>query len=250
MKSWPLIFLFISMFSPAHAYATVLRACSLSLPPQTMLDSQGQPDGLAVKTLQAVARQLNWNLSIDYMPWMRVVHGAQRGECDLVLTALRRPDYEDFMAFPATPILDQANVLVIRHGAAVHFDGDLEAFMRRYSLGIYQDKAVNPQFEQLRYEPWARILLSNSPQQNIERLLAGRFDAVVENDLTAFYALRSLGREEKISVLSPALSVTPAYVTFPLAGKAIGMLKVFDQALSDFKGTREFQTLQLTYLGH
>ena len=250
MKFLPLVFWGISAFLPAHAADITLRACSLNLPPQTMPDRQGQPDGLAVKTLQAVARQLNWHLNIDYMPWMRVVHGAQRGECDLVLTALRRPDYEAFMAFPATPILDQANVLVIRRGADVHFAGDLEAFMRRYSLGLYQDKTVNPQFEQLRYEPWTRILISNSPQQNIERLLAGRFDAAVENDLTARYELQSLGRSAEVTVLSPPLSVTPAYVTFPLTGKATGMLKAFDQALSDFKGTREFQTLQLTYLGH
>lgn len=239
----------LALSSAAQAEEPSLRACSLPLPPQTMLDKQGQPDGYAVKILQAVANRLHWRLHIDYMPWMRVVADAQQGKCDLMLTVLRRDDYESYMVFPQTPILDQTNVLVVRRDQGIAYHGDLEAFMRQYSVGLYRDKAVDNDFERLRRADWARVDLANTPLQNIEKLLAGRFDAAIENDLTAVYALRGLGRLQEAQLLRPALNVTPAYVTFPHAGKATGKVAAFDKALLAFKRTAEFRTLQATYLG-
>lgn len=239
----------LALSSVAQAEGPALRACSLPLPPQTMQDVQGRPDGYAVKILQAVATRLHWRLRIDYMPWMRVVADAQQGKCDLMLTVLRRDDYESYMVFPQTPILDQTNVLVVRRDQGIAYNGDLEAFMRQHSIGLYRDKAVDNDFERLRRAAWARVDLANTPVQNIEKLLAGRFDAAIENDLTAVYTLRGLGRLQEAQLLRPALNVTPAYVTFPHAGKATDKVAAFDAALRAFKRTAEFRRLKATYLG-
>lgn len=244
-----LLLLTLVLSTNAQAEGLALRACSLPLPPQTMLDEQGKPDGYAVKILQAVAKRLHWQLRIDYMPWMRVVADAQQGKCDLMLTVLRRDDYESYMVFPRTPILDQTNVLVVRRSQDIAYSGDLESFMRQYSIGLYRDKAVDNDFERLRRANWARVDLANTPLQNIEKLLAGRFDAAIENDLTAVYSLRGLGRLQEARLLRPPLNVTPAYVTFPHAGKATGLVAAFDAALIAYKRTAEFHRLQATYLG-
>jgi polar amino acid transport system substrate-binding protein len=244
-----LLALALSANANVNAEGPVLRACSLPLPPQTMLDKQGQPDGYAVKILQAVAQRLHWQLHIDYMPWMRVVADAQQGKCDLMLTVLRRDDYESYMVFPQTPILDQTNVLVVRRKQGIVYNGDLEAFMRQHSVGLYRDKALDNDFERLRRADWARVDLANTPAQNIEKLLAGRFDAAIENDLTAVHVLRGLGRLQEAQLLRPPLNVTPAYVTFPHAGKATDKVAAFDKALLAFKRTAEFRQLQAIYLG-
>lgn len=254
-RPWPrgvvqlCLLLLLNLGLCGHAGAALkLRACSLPLPPQTMLDVQGQPDGYAVKILQAVAQRLDWQLHIDYMPWMRVVAEAKQGKCDLMLTVLRRDDYASYMLFPATPILEQTNVLVVRRDHGIDYQGDLEAFMRRHSVGLYRDKAVDDAFERLRRAPWARVDLANTPLQNIEKLLAGRFDAAIENDLTAVYTLRGLGRLAEAKLLRPPLNVTPAYVTFPLAGQATTQVGAFDVALREFQRSAAFRRLQATYL--
>jgi polar amino acid transport system substrate-binding protein len=224
------------------------RACSLPLPPQTMLDQQGQPDGFAVKVLQAVAEQLGWSVKIAYMPWIRVVESAKQGRCDLVLTALQRGDYATYMTFPQTPVLYQNNVLLVRRHSAIQFDGDLERFMRNHSVGLYRDKAVDERFEVLRRQPWARIVTSNNAKQNLERLTRARFDAAIENQMTAVYELQALGRLDQVEFLSPPLNITPAYITFPHAGRAQDKVAEFDAALSRFKTSAAFKAIEKRYL--
>ena len=180
----------------------ILRVCSLPLPPQTMLNAKHQPDGLAVKILQQVAPPLHWQLRIHYMPWLRVVAQAKRGQCDLVLTVLHRQDYESYMRFPKTAVLDQSNVLLVRQNSAILYHGDLEAFMRAHSIGLYSDKAVDQDFERLRVAPWARIDLADSTEQNMQKLVAGRFDAALENELSAMVALLAFENNGAVNAIN------------------------------------------------
>ncbi len=228
--------------------ATRIRACSLPLPPQTML-TDGKPDGFAVKILEAVASKLHWQLEFFYSPWLRVVEDAKQGECDVVLTVLDRDDYASYMVFPKVPVLSQENVLVVKRGSGIQYNGVLESFMRAHTIGLYRDKAVDQHFESLRRASWARIELANSSELVMRMLFAGRFDAAIENSLTAVYELNRLGRLADAELLSPPLNVTPAYITFPKAGKALGLIGDFDAALSAFKRSNEFHVLEKRYLG-
>lgn len=225
-----------------------IRACSLPLPPQTML-TDGKPDGFAVKMLEAVASKLNWQLEFMYAPWVRVVEEAKKGECDVVLTVLDRDDYASYMVFPKVPVLNQENVLLVKRGSGIHYSGNLETFMREHSIGLYRDKAVDQQFENLRRAPWARIELAGSSELIMRMLLAGRFDAAIENSLTAVHELNRMGRLADVELLSPPLNVTPAYITFPKAGKALGLVSDFDVELSAFKRSNEFRALEKRYFG-
>ena len=227
-----------------------VRVCSLSLPPQTMQDKDGNPDGFAVHILQAVAKQLNWKLDYSYFPWMRVVLKAKRGKCDLMMTVLKRDDYKQFMAFPKESVINQKNVLIVRHDSEIQYSGDLEVFMRKYVIGLYMDKAVDENFEKIRKAPWAKIVTVAQPVQVIKMLIAGRFDAAIENHLTSVYYLKGIGGLDSVEILSPPLNITPAYITFPLAGRLSEKnIAEFDSAMVDFKKTDNYQKLKNSYLG-
>jgi len=50
----------LSLFSTSPlADMHEVRVCSLELPPQTMLNKDGKPDGFAVRILQGVSKGLN-----------------------------------------------------------------------------------------------------------------------------------------------------------------------------------------------
>ncbi|CAM2864341.1 ABC transporter substrate-binding protein [Shewanella amazonensis] len=226
-----------------------VRVCSLNLAPQTMLNEQGQPDGYAVKILEAIAARLNWRLSIQYYPWVRVVHLAQQGDCDIVLTVLMREDYAQYMAFPAEPILMQRNVIAVRKGSHMQYDGNMANFVRKHSIAMYRDKAINDEFQQYRDAPWANIQLTKDAETNFKMLLLNRVEAVFENDLTAIMVLKKLNQLEQVTLLHPPLNETPAYITFPKAGKLAHSTALFDKAMADFKQTQTYQALQMEYLG-
>lgn len=230
---------------PAPAMAQEMPpfiACSLPLPPHTMPGPDGKPSGYATQTLQAVARRAGWSVSVRYMPWLRVVDEAQRGKCDLVYTVLKRTDYEAFLVFPKEPLQMRANVLLVMRGRGIRYDGDLASFMRRHSVGLYRDKAVNDSFEALRHAPWARVDEAVDAHQNMLKLLAGRFDAAIENEQTAIHELKAIGREQDVEVLKPALNEVAAYVAFPKAGRLAGQAAVFDRAMREFKSTSASMT--------
>ena len=240
--------LFDIQFIRADETITNVRACSLILPPQTMIDKNGKPEGYAVEILESVGRKLNWKISYTYASWMRVVRLAKQGACDVVLTVLRRKDYESFMIFPKIPILNQENVLVILKKNNFNYDGDLEKFMRAHSVGLYQDKAIDDEFEKIRRSSWARIELTTSSQSVMKMLLYGRFDAAIENSLTAIYELRGMGRLHDVKLLTPALNITPAYITFPKAGKMLADIEKFDKEVAKFKTSSEYRVLEKYYL--
>lgn len=240
----------VALFSvPTPAQAQRWVACSLPLAPHTMPDAQGQAAGYASEVLLAVARQLDWSLEVRYMPWLRVVHEAQLGHCDLVYTVLRRSDYEQFLLYPREAVQQRRNVLLVRADSDIRFDGDLERFMRQHTVGLYQDKAVDERFERLRRAPWARVDISIDAAQNMSKLLHGRFDAAIENDMTAVHELRQLGRLKEVTILQPALNTVPAYIAFPRAGRLVAQMARFDRAMAAFRKSPQFEAINHRYRG-
>lgn len=230
------------------AYAKPYVACSLPLPPHTMPDSDGTPTGYASEVLLALAKRLNWSLDVRFMPWLRVVEQAKAGHCDLVYTVLKRNDYEEFMVFPAEPLSLRRNVLLVRADSGITYDGDLESFMRRHSVGLYQDKAVDERFERLRRAPWAKVDVANDAEHNMKKFAALRFDAAIENEMTAIYWLRQQGQAQLAVVLEPPLNVTHAYVAFPKAGRLARAAPQFDVQMAAFRRTAAAKLLEQRYL--
>ncbi|HEY8026246.1 MAG TPA: transporter substrate-binding domain-containing protein [Burkholderiaceae bacterium] len=221
----------------------------MPLPPQTMQDKNGLPTGYATSILQAVAKRLDWDIDIRYMPWLRVVADSKMGQCDIAYTVLKRPDYEEFLVFPRNWVLEQKNVLVVLRTSDLRFNGNLEQFMRLHTIGLYRDKAVDAQFEKLRRAPWARIELANDPSQNFAKLFMNRFEAAIENDMTTVYEVGKLGRLDEIEILSPPLNITPAYIVFAKAGRLANSINEFDAAMDSFMRSDEVRLLNRQYFG-
>lgn len=243
-----LLICFLTIILPLKAAtAADFTACSLTLPPQTMPDEKSNPDGYASEVLLGVSASLEWSIDVRYMSWLRVVHEAHAGRCDVVYTVLRRTDYEQQFVFPDEPVLDQTNVLLTLRNNNIEFNGDLESFMRHYTLGLYQDKALDDNFENLRRQPWAKIQISVDAAQNLNMLLRNRIDAALENDLTAIYELRKLGKLAQVRILNPSLNTVPAYIVFPKNGRLSSEVTKFNQALIDFKKTNKFNEIRRKY---
>lgn len=247
-RSWRCLALLLLLL-PACVLAQTVRVCSHPLPPHSMPDAQGEPDGYATRVLQGVAAQLGWQLDFRYMPWLRLVADAKAGECDILYTVLKRSDYEAFLNYPRTPVQLRANVLIVRRDSGIRYDGDIEAFMRRYSVGLYRDKAVDERFQTLRRQPWARVDETATPHQNMQKLLAGRFDAAIENNLTAVDELRQLGQLDAVEILQPPINVTEAYIAFPKTGKLHDGPQQFDDAFARFSRSAEFKAINRRYEG-
>jgi polar amino acid transport system substrate-binding protein len=227
--------------------AVALTVCSHNLPPHTFESPSGKATGLASEVLLAVAERLNWTLTITYGTWMRARHDAEQGRCDLIYTLLKKPEYEEFIAYPEQSLADRSNVLLVRKGSGIEYDGYLESFMRNHSIGLYKDKAVSPLFDQLKTQPWARVSEPMQAESVMRMLIAERFDAAIENSATAVYELRQLGLVDQVTILSPPLYVTPAYIGFSKHGQALPLMADFDREMRIFKASKEYKAMVARY---
>lgn len=231
---------------PAYAQ-TSFTVCSHTLPPHTFETPEGKAAGLASEVLLAVAKRLQWHLTINYATWMRARIDTETGRCDMIYTLLKKPEYEEFVRFPEQYITERHNVLVVRSKDGPTFDGDLETFMRTHVIGLYRDKAVSPLFDKLKNEPWVRLESPMHAESVMKMLLAGRVDAAIENSATAVYELRKMGRLNEVHMLKPSLYVTNAFVGFAKKGKAINYVDDFDRELKAFKASPEFRAITARY---
>ncbi len=229
---------------PSQRHFTV---CSHELPPHTFPTAEGKAGGYASAVLLAVADKLGWSLQIQYAPWMRARMDSQEGVCDLIYTILKTPEYERFFVFPEEALADRYNVLIVRKDSGIQYDGNLESFMRQHSVGLYKDKVVSPEFDRLRSTDWARVEEKPRATNIMKMLLAGRFDAAIENRATALYELAAMGHSADITILSPPLSVLPSYIAFSKKGRAVPYLADFNRELKAFKTSPAYTALQLEH---
>lgn len=236
-----------SLLLPVPAKAAIeLLACSHELPPHTYLEN-GRPSGLATEILQEVARRLQWQLSIRYSNWIRTRAMAEAGQCDLIYTILKKDEYEKAFLYPQETLPERRNVFFVRRDRQLQYGGDLEAFMRQFSIGLYRDKAVSPLFDQLKQTTWARLNSPSESESLMRMLLAGRFDAAIENEETGIYELKKLGGRHLIEVLEPPIYVTPAYIAFSRKGRATGLVEAFSRELGHFKHSRQYTEIVEKY---
>lgn len=241
------IFTIVMYFFFADSIFASVRVCSHELPPHTM-SINGSASGFATEVLHLVAKELEWDLKTTYSTWNRLIARARNGECDLVYTILKKPEYELEFSFPDEPIHLRKNVLLVLQNSKIDYNGNLKLFMQKYSIGTYYDKAVSPEFDKYKKEPWAKINYSNKPEENFLKLINNRFDAAIENNMTAAYYLRKIDKEHLVRVLSPAINTTPAYIAFSKNGLMNKEIKKFSEKLKKIKSTKEFISLEFKYM--
>lgn len=226
---------------------TKLTVCSHELPPHTFSSSDGIAKGLASEVLLHIAKDLGWNIEISYSSWVRLRGLSELGTCDIAYTALKKVDYLNFFEYPKEALPDRRAVFIVKSASNIIFDGNLENFLKKYSVGLYKDKAVNDEFDKLKKMPWAKVQEPVRPDLVFPMLLNGRFDAAIEEAQVAIFELKKINKLNQLKFLEPPIQVTPAYIVFPKKGKALGLIKDFDQSFAKFKKSDAYKLLLEKY---
>jgi polar amino acid transport system substrate-binding protein len=68
--------------------------------------------------------------------------------------------------------------------------------------------------------------------------------------LCAIHELRKTGHLDEVEILSPPLSITPAYIVFSQSPESRTRARQYDEVLAAFKKTSKFKILTSRYLPH
>ena len=106
--------------------ARVVKVGVYQNPPKCFVDESGEPAGVFVDLIRAIADEEGWALEFVRGSWMEGLRRVQSGEIDLMPDVAHSPLREDLYAFHAEPVLSDWFQIYARAGADVKSITDLE----------------------------------------------------------------------------------------------------------------------------
>lgn len=202
----------------------------------------GQPAGADFEIVRAVFRQLGHDIHLEFLPWKRCLSMVKEGEADALLDMVRTPDREAYLLFPSEHLSTSNYTLFyltskpITYRSVDDLSGLVIGTRASYSYSELFDNATH-----FIKEPVHDVAL------NIRKLMAGRIDAFVANEVLGERALREHGLEDRISHTQRAISSDGIYIGFSRKRCTKDFVAAYDRALRDFKKKPEFAQIRAKY---
>ncbi len=180
-----------------------------------------EPYGPGVDYAKAIARALGYEPDIQLLPIGRMLANLRDGSLDIGLELGMLEERKAFLLYPDAPCLTTRPSLTVRADnplMAVASAKDLAGMRVGYLLGGYSGSffagTKNVEFEYVSGDSWVA--------QNLAKLLAGRIDAVLDqNEYSCLAEARRKGVESKIKVLPLPVVPVKGYVVFSRAAPGI-----------------------------
>lgn len=160
----------------APAFAETLRYAVFPAPPFIIFNQDDTSEnirGIDVDIARTVAERMNVRLEFIPCTWARALTLMKSGNADILSSAFRKPDREEYMRYIETPLLEQLPVaFYIRSGSDVRINR-FEDLYAVDSVGVLHGASYFARFDK---DPTIRRTVVNTQDQLFEMLLAGRFD--------------------------------------------------------------------------
>ena len=216
--------------------AAAARFCFVEWPPYTVM-RDGQPAGLSVEIYQQASQRMGIQAEFDSLPWGRCLESVLAGHHDAAMDAGRRQRY---VQGPHNTILATMHVWVRQDAPEQAFTG-LPVWRGR-RVGLVVNYAVP---EALTTDP--EIIIERAPhdQANLDKLVAGRIDAV----LTDLINTRELVQQRNLPLraLWPPVEAFPLYPSF--TPSQADLQQRFDATIAAMQADGTLDALYLKHLG-
>lgn len=185
----------------------------------------------------AIAKRVLDDLKIPYEvryvgPFPRVMVAAQRGDIDMVATLKKTPEREAFLLYPKTQAL--ANPVAVFASLDRPFEFRTRADLVGLRGGITRGNVFGDGFDEYMKQN-LDVEAANSPENNFNKLGAGRLDYFITGYYAGMAYLLKRGDEERFVAKSPFLVDTPNYVVLTRNGQCADKLEAIDQRLAQLK---------------
>lgn len=212
-------------------------------PPYVIQNDEGI-SGADVDITRAIFKQLNLNIDIQVMPWKRCIALVKQKKADAILAVSLNQERTHFLHYPSNPISTGTTIFFKRAENEFKYTGLPDLRQQRVGaiLGYSYCKELDQQAFILKAE---RV---PSLEQNFKKLLAGRLDLVIEVDSVGLYTAKRMGISDDVSILSGAHYCAGGnYLAFSKKPGHDELAKRFNQALSDFVHTPDYQAIMTNY---
>lgn len=207
----------------------------------------GEPYGAGVEYAKAVARALGYEPKVELLPIARILSYLASGELDMALEFALNEERKSIVFYPDKPCYITHPSLTVRADHPLRSIGSIKdiAGMRiGYLLGAYSGSffagTTDVTFDYVAGDTWIA--------QNLAKLLAGRIDAILDqNEFSCRAEARRQGVEAKIRVVLLPGNDVNGYVLFSRARPNAEALLLAYNALNGTPALKDENAILLEY---
>jgi polar amino acid transport system substrate-binding protein len=204
--------------TPTESNEGVLRYAVFPAPPYMIgaADEKTEMSGIDVEIVQEIARQMNLKVKFIRCPWARCLELMKSGDADILSSAYKKPEREEYMNYFADPFLDNLPV-------AFYYAADKNYKIEKYediyqfaTVGVLRDASYFDQFDK---DTKVKKYAVTSQDQLFPMLTLNRLDIMAGYVPTENYRIVEEGYKGKI-VKSTYEYALPAMVYMAMSKKS------------------------------
>lgn len=236
--------LFTSLFSDIYGefQKKPLRVVYTDWYPYTFTKN-GEAAGFEIEIFKAVVRRMDYDATYSEFPWKRCLDMIKNGTADVVISALKTSEREEYITFPKSNISISRTVFVTTQNSSVRFTGKLSQ-LKGYSIGVIMGFTYGDEFDA------ASFLIKDEAvdaRTLLMKLTRGRNDIIAENQAVILALAHDMGVESTVRVLSPPIHTQKLYAGFSKTSVGQSIVSEFSYQLEIFKSTNEYRAILLKY---
>lgn len=181
-----------------HLKDRVVSIAYTEYPPYEFSIINGE-DGLTIRKVKKVAKDLGITVRFVYLPWTRAVQMAKRGEIDGLLSLNQTKEREEYLIYPRIPLAKNEEVIfslakrgfqrIVKHEQ-----------LRTYSIGLMDDYTYGIEFDSMKN---LKKVYGRDDINLIERLRKEWIDVILISKKVFYYQIKKLGLDKQDFVEHP-----------------------------------------------
>jgi len=195
----------------------------LVAPPYIIKDEHNNPSGILVELIQQTLRPLGIEPQFRITNWARAFKSATAGKIDALIPAIKSPDREKALIYPAEPLTVLQMGLMRQKGSSAVYDGELESLKGR-RIGRIRNARVAPAFDKAAANGLFHLEERSSFGLLALAVVHGRVDFLAGDELMGLWGAAENGVLNRIEVAHPHFGDNPVYLAIskksPLASRA------------------------------
>ena len=194
--------------------------------------------GINADTIREMARRAGIRIKITHAPWNRVMAMTKAGKVHGAFAAFKTKERESFAFFLEYPLHLSTYTLFIRSGDRFIFSSIKDLYGK--SIGNNSGFSLGEEFDTAKKENKIRVQEAETIEQNLEKLIRGRFSAYIGNFHATSYLIKTMGWQNSISHLKrPVRRPTEAYLIFSKAAEMADKQDVIRRCNNALKAMQE-----------
>lgn len=215
------------------ATAAALTLVTSSYPPFTY-EEDHVPKGIAVDLVREVFARMHQPVIIQVVPFPRALLMIKRKEVDGIFPFAMNDERKAFTVYPSEKLITDSATLFVRADSDIVFNGDLSR-LAQYTIGMQRGTDQGPAFNQALSTYHLHIDEAIDQEQNIQKLVAGRFDIAIGPKLVTQSAAKRIGLLPQIKILYSGLSEGDTYVGFSRKKDYRQLIERFNQTIKKMR---------------